>query len=60
MANEKEGNAQVQVSFRIPADLAAALEKVAAREDRTVSAELRRMIRRHVAENVRQPMQEAA
>ena len=41
---------QVQLSFRIPADLAAALERVAATEDRTVSAELRRLIRRHVAQ----------
>jgi hypothetical protein len=41
---------QVQVSFRISAALAAALERVAANEDRTVSAELRRLIRRHVAQ----------
>jgi hypothetical protein len=45
-----EERRQVQLSFRIPAELATALERVAALEDRTVSAELRRLIRRHVAE----------
>ena len=40
---------QVQMSVRVPAELAQALEKVAEREDRTVSAELRRIIRQHVA-----------
>ena len=39
---------QVQVSFRMPESQAAALEKVAASEDRTLSAELRRIIRRHL------------
>jgi len=41
---------QVQMSVRVPAELAEALEKVAEREDRTVSAELRRIIRQHVAQ----------
>ncbi len=48
-ATEDTGR-QVQLSFRIPADQAAALEKAAASEDRTVSAELRRMIRRYLAQ----------
>lgn len=43
-----ESKDQVQLSFRIPIDLAKALERIAVREDRTVSAELRRLIRRHV------------
>lgn len=35
----------VQISARIPSDLYAELEQAAQREDRTVSAELRRAIR---------------
>ena len=45
-----EDRRQVQMSVRLPAELAEALERVAASEDRTVSAELRRIIRRHVSE----------
>ena len=41
---------QVQLSFRIDAALATALERVAADQDRTISAELRRLIRRHIAQ----------
>ena len=48
-ATEPRGHPQVQMSIRLPADLAEALEKKAKSEDRTVSAELRRLIRRHVA-----------
>ncbi len=44
-----EERRQIQLSFRVPADLAEALESVARQEDRTVSAELRRIIRLHVA-----------
>lgn len=51
---------QVQVSFRIPADHADALERVAALEDRTVSAELRRIIRRHLQAEDQLPIPEAA
>jgi hypothetical protein len=47
---------QVQISVRMPADLVNALEKRAADEDRTLSAELRRIARRAVA----QPVEEAA
>jgi len=39
----------VQVSARIPAELASGLEESAAREDRTLSAELRRAIRQYLA-----------
>jgi hypothetical protein len=42
---------QVQLSVRVPRDLHRALERVAESEDRTVSAELRRIIRRHVTES---------
>jgi hypothetical protein len=48
MTRTDDTDQQVQVSFRISAALAAALERVAASEDRTVSAELRRIIRRHL------------
>ncbi len=40
---------QVHVSVRVPEALADALERIAAAEDRTVSAEVRRIIRNHVA-----------
>ncbi len=43
-----EDRRQVQVSVRVPVELAEALERVAEKEDRTVSAELRRIIRQHV------------
>jgi predicted transcriptional regulator len=39
----------VQISARIPSDLAAGLEKAAQREDRTLSAELRRAVRQYLA-----------
>jgi hypothetical protein len=38
----------VQISARIPAELASGLEESAAREDRTMSAELRRAIRQYL------------
>jgi predicted transcriptional regulator len=38
----------VQISARIPAELASGLEESAAREDRTLSAELRRAIRQYL------------
>lgn len=45
------------IGARIPADLAAAFERVAESEDRTVSAELRRVIRQHVAQQQTRPPQ---
>jgi hypothetical protein len=38
----------VQISARIPAELASGLEESAAKEDRTLSAELRRAIRQYL------------
>jgi hypothetical protein len=51
---------QVQVSFRLPADLATKLEQVAEEQDRTVSAEIRRVIRSHVTETEDDQLSEAA
>jgi predicted DNA-binding protein len=39
---------QVRVSVRMPAAHAAALEQKAEREDRTLSAEIRRIVRRYI------------
>jgi predicted transcriptional regulator len=39
---------QTKVSFMAPASLMAAVENIAAEQDRTVSAELRRIIRAYV------------
>ena len=41
-------NDYVGVSVKVPVEDAAALREIAEREDRTVAALLRRMIRRHV------------
>lgn len=41
---------QMRVTVRIPTGLVNALERVAASEERTVSAEIRRLIRRRVDE----------
>jgi predicted DNA-binding protein len=43
-----ERSEYVQISARIPAELANGLEESAAREDRTLSAELRRAIRQYL------------
>lgn len=40
----------VYIGARVPAQLAAAFERVATHEDRTISAELRRVIRQRVEE----------
>jgi len=40
----------VNIAVRVPADLASAFEEVALKEDRTVSAELRRLMRLRVSE----------
>lgn len=45
----KDGE-KVNVAVRVPADLARAFERVAASEERTVSAEIRRLMRLRVAE----------
>jgi len=54
MADSKD---QIQISVRMPADLVSALERRAELEDRTLSAELRRIARRALSEG---PMEEAA
>jgi hypothetical protein len=48
MSKADERSDYVPISARIPADLAAGLEASAKREDRTVSAELRRAIRHYL------------
>lgn len=40
----------VQVSFRLPASLLQRLAKIAEREERSVSGQLRHAVQRHVAE----------
>lgn len=51
---------QVHVSVRVPRDLATALEKIAAEKERTVSQEVRRLIRRHVTASDRPRGESAA
>lgn len=46
----KEHVTTVNVAVRVPIDLALAFEEVALSEDRTISAELRRLMRLRVAE----------
>jgi hypothetical protein len=48
MSKPDERSDYVQISARIPAELAAGLERSAEREDRTLSAELRRAIRQYL------------
>jgi hypothetical protein len=48
MSKSDDGSDYVPISARIPADLAAGLEESAKREDRTLSAELRRAIRHYL------------
>jgi hypothetical protein len=50
---------QAMLSVRIPAGLLRALEQVAVEEDRSVAAEVRRLIRRHV-EGFREGLKEIA
>lgn len=40
--------AQTHIGFRVPTELAEEFERVAAENERTVSAELRRLMRKHV------------
>ena len=54
------GGAQVQVSVRIPAEQVGALEQIAQEADRTLSAEIRRLVRQHVAAMSPERLQEAA
>jgi predicted transcriptional regulator len=42
------GGEQRRVTFRIPTELVVALERIAVAEDRSLSAEIRRLIRLHV------------
>jgi predicted transcriptional regulator len=44
----------VQITVRVPVDHARALEEIGRANDRTLSAELRRVIRHHI-ERVRSP-----
>lgn len=53
MADDKD---QIQISVRMPAGLVSALERRAEAQDRTLSAEIRRIARRAVAD----PLEEAA
>ncbi len=46
----KSGEGYVQVSVRVPAEQVGALERLAAEEDRTLSGEIRRLIRLHLTE----------
>ncbi len=46
----KGGDKTVNVAVRVPQDLVAAFEQVARDEERTVSAEIRRLMRLRVAE----------
>jgi predicted transcriptional regulator len=48
MSKAAEGSDYVPISARIPAALAESLEESAKREDRTLSAELRRAIRQYL------------
>jgi hypothetical protein len=50
MAKGKEAELTVNVAVRVPPDLAEAFERVAEREERTVSAEIRRLMRLRVEE----------
>lgn len=50
----------VYLGARVPEGLARAFERVATNEDRTVSAELRRLVRRHVEEVLGPEVDEAS
>lgn len=50
---------QTRVAFRVPASLIDALERVAEKEERTLSAEIRFLIRRRVEESEGLPKQGA-
>lgn len=52
--------AMASLSFRVPADLLESFERIAASEDRTISAELRRLMRQHVEANARSSTEKAA
>ena len=43
----------IQIAARVPADVAEEFQRVCREDDRTVSNELRRMIRRRIAEDER-------
>jgi predicted DNA-binding protein len=44
---------QTQISVRVPSEHVEALEDLARKEDRTVTAEVRRLIRQHLADHGR-------
>jgi predicted transcriptional regulator len=48
--NTVEQGATVHIGARLPVDLVAKLHELARREDRSVSAEIRRAVERHVNE----------
>jgi hypothetical protein len=50
MKDPAKQNETVSVAVRVPADLARAFERVAVSEERTVSAEVRRLMRLRVEE----------
>jgi hypothetical protein len=41
---------QTQISIRIPSEYVKALEDLARKEDRSITAEVRRLIRQHLAD----------
>jgi hypothetical protein len=49
---------QVRVTVRVPASLVSAFERVADREERTLSAEVRYLMRRRVEESGLEPAQQ--
>ena len=55
-----KGGGQVQISVRIPAEQVGALERIARDADRTLSAEIRRLVRQHVAAMCQEGLREAA
>lgn len=52
MGTDSKGGKTVNVALRVPADLAREFERVAVSEERTVSAEIRRLMRLRVAEMI--------
>lgn len=55
------GDEHVRITVRVPAEQVGALERIAQQEDRTLSGEIRRLIRLHLTEAPqREPLREAA
>lgn len=55
MKRKPERGKTINVAVRVPVELAAAFGRVAAQEERTVSAEIRRLMRLRVAEQEAHP-----